>query len=332
MWTAILQFIERHESFVVTSHINPDGDAIGSEIALMLFLRQLGKTVVVMNSTETPEVLRFLDANDEIRIYGDPESRALLDAADACIIVDVNNWDQLGNIGRGLQARSLPRACVDHHQGATSGFADHTVSDTTAAATGVLIYELIRAHGGTHNPFSRPIAEALYAAIITDTGTFRFSNTDERVLRAAAELCKMGVNPFEMHRKVFGSKSWGAGRLLGPVLSTLDSEAGGKLAIISATLEMVNNAGATYDDMDGFVDLVRAIKGVELVLFFKETEEGDIKVSLRSNGNVDANALAKRFGGGGHTMASGMRVAGPLPRAIETVVAACRDLPRVPGR
>jgi phosphoesterase RecJ-like protein len=235
----------------------------------------------------------------------------------------VNNWEQLGSIGRALQARSMPRACIDHHQGNTDGFANHTVGDTSAAATGLLIYEMIRDSKGT---VTKPIAEALYAAIITDTGTFRFSNTDARVLRAAADLCDAGVSPFEMHRKVFGSKSWGAGRLLGPVLGTLESEANGKLAIISATLEMVNNAGATYDDMDGFVDLVRAIKGVELVLFFKETEEDDIKVSLRSNGNVDAHAIARQFGGGGHTMASGMRVPGPMARAIDTVVSACRNL------
>jgi phosphoesterase RecJ-like protein len=203
------------------------------------------------------------------------------------------------------------------------GFADYTVCDTSAAAVGLLIFELIREMRGT---LSQPIADALYAAIITDTGTFRFSNTDARVLRAAADLCTAGVDAFQMHRKVFGSKSWGAGRLLGPVLSTLESAAGGKLAIISATLEMVNNAGATYDDMDGFVDLVRAIKGVELVLFFKETTEGDVKVSLRSNGNVDAHAIAKSFGGGGHTMASGMRVPGPIPHAIDTVVSACKRL------
>jgi phosphoesterase RecJ-like protein len=323
MWSAIRQFIDRHDAFVVTSHINPDGDAIGSEMGLARYLRQVGKKVVVMNSTETPDVLRFLDPEDEIRIYGEPGTQPLLDTIDACIIVDVNNWEQLGNIGRALQARSMPRACIDHHQGNTDGFANHTVSDTSAAATGLLIYEMILDSKGK---VTKPIAEALYAAIITDTGTFRFSNADARVLRAAAELCDAGVSPFEMHRKVFGSKSWGAGRLLGPVLSTLESEANGKLAIVSATLEMVNNAGATYDDMDGFVDLVRAIKGVELVLFFKETEENDIKVSLRSNGNVDAHAIAKQFGGGGHTMASGMRVPGPMRRAIDTVVSACRNL------
>jgi phosphoesterase RecJ-like protein len=324
MWTAIREFIHRYDSFVVTSHINPDGDAIGSEMGLTHFLRQRGKQVLVMNSTETPEVLRFLDPDDEIRIYGEPGSRDLLETIDAAIIVDVNNWEHLGNIGRALQARRMPRACIDHHQESITRFADHTVSDTTAAATGILIYELIRE---CESPITQAIADSLYAAIITDTGTFRFSNTDARALRVAAELCDAGCNPFEMYRKVFGSKTWGAGRMLGPVLSTLESAAGGKLAWISATLEMVNNAGATHDDMDGFVDLVRSIKGVELVVFFKEMAEGDIKVSLRSNGNVDAHAIAKSFGGGGHIMASGMRVSGPLASAIDLVTRECLSLP-----
>ncbi len=329
MWNSIRQFIDRHDSFVITSHINPDGDAIGSELGLARFLRKIGKRAVVMNSTDTPDVLRFLDPSEEIRVYGDPGARALLDGIDAAIIVDVNNWEHLGNIGRALQALRIPRACIDHHQGEVPGFAETTVSDTSAAAVGLLILELIRAMNGTVTP---DVAEALYAAIITDTGTFRFSNTDTRALRAAADLTEAGANAFEVHRRVFGSKSWGAGRLLGPVLSTLESVANGKLAVMTASLEMVNNAGATYDDMDGFVDLVRAIKGVELVAFFKETTEGDIKVSLRSNGQVDANAIAKRFGGGGHTMASGMRVPGPMQRAIEDVVRVCSRLDEFPVR
>lgn len=324
MWHRIRDFIHRYDSFVVTSHINPDGDAIGSEMGLTHFLRQRGKSVLVMNSTETPEVLRFLDPDDEICIYGEPGTKDQLDMVDASIIVDVNNWEHIGHIGHALQSRHIPRACIDHHQESIPDFADHTVSDTTAAATGILILELIRACGA---PVTPPIADALYAAIITDTGTFRFSNTDTRALRAAADLCEAGCNPFEMHRKVFGSKTWGAGRMLGPVLSTLESSAGGRLAWISATLEMVNNAGATHDDMDGFVDLVRSIKGVELVVFFKEMSEGDIKVSLRSNGNVDAHAIARHFGGGGHIMASGMRVPGPLQHAIDMVTRECLRLP-----
>ena len=323
MWSSIQQFIDRHDSFVVSSHINADGDAIGSELGLARFLRQLGKSVLVMNSTDTPDVLRFLDPDDEIRVYGEPGSRALLDGIDAAIIVDVNNWEHLGNIGRALQELAIPRACIDHHQGPADGFAETTVSDTSAAAVGVLIMELIVSMQGEITP---DIAEALYAAIITDTGTFRFSNTDRRALCAAADLAEAGASPFEVHRKVFGSKSWGAGRLLGPVLNTLDSVVGGKVAVISATLEMVNNAGANYDDTDGFVDLIRVIKGVELVVFLKETVEGDIKVSLRSNGRVNANAIARLFGGGGHTMASGMRLPGPMQHAMHEVLGACSRL------
>jgi phosphoesterase RecJ-like protein len=329
MWSSIRQFIDRHDSFVISSHINPDGDAIGSELGLARFLRQIGKRAVIVNSTDTPDVLRFLDTDDEIHVYGEPAVRSLIDGIDAAIIVDVNTWEHLGNIGRALQALSLPRACIDHHQGEVAGFAETTVADTSAAAVGLLIMELIRDMQGRITP---DIADPLYAAIITDTGTFRFSNTDARVLRAAADLTEAGASPFEMHRRVFGSKSWGAGRLLGPVLSTLEQVAGGKVAVISATLEMVNNAGANYDDTDGFVDLVRAIKGVELVAFFKETTEGDIKVSLRSNGNVDANAMARRFGGGGHTMASGMRLPGPMQRAIEEFLRECARLDDFPVR
>jgi phosphoesterase RecJ-like protein len=329
MWNPIIQFIHRYDAFLVTSHVHPDGDAVGSELGLALFLRSLGKKVVVMNSTETPEALRFLDPTGEIKVYGERGTHELLDSVDGAIIVDVNNWEHLGHIGRALQSRSIPRVCIDHHQDSTPDFADHTVSDTSAAATGLLIFELIRAMNGK---LTRPVAEQLYAAIITDTGTFRFSNTDARVFRAAAELYEAGANPFEMHRQVFGSKGWGAGRLLGPVLSTLESAAGGKLAWISATLEMVNSAAATYDDMDGFADLVRAIRGVELVIFFKETTEGDIKVSLRSNGNVDAHAIAKHFGGGGHTMASGFRLPGPMQHAIDMVTRECLKLPVLSGR
>jgi phosphoesterase RecJ-like protein len=324
MWTAIRQFIDRHHSFVVTSHTNPDGDAIGSEIGLAHFLRARGKQVLIMNSTETPEVLGFLDPEEEIRIYGEPGWQKLLDNVDAAFIVDVNNWEHIGHLGRALQARAFPRACIDHHQISHEDFADHIVSDTSAAATGILILEMIRDAGA---PLTLAMADALFAAIITDTGTFRFSNTDARALRAAADLCDAGCNAFEMYRKVFGSKTWGAGRMLGPVLTTLESAAGGRLAWISATTEMVNNAGATHDDMDGFADLVRSIKGVELVIFFKETSEGEIKVSLRSNGKVDAHAIAKHFGGGGHIMASGMRVPGTLQHAIDLVTRECLRLP-----
>jgi phosphoesterase RecJ-like protein len=320
MWDSVQRIIRTYDSFLITSHVNPDGDAIGSEMALKAFLEDLDKQVVVANASPTPDPLVFLDPAGEIQHCPSGVSRDLLEDIDAIFVLDLNNWDQLGGVASSVQHSPLPRVCIDHHVEPRDDFASVVVSDTSAAATGILVYELILSMGGK---IRKAIADALYATIITDTGTFRFSNTDPRALRAAANLCELGANPFSLHRQVFGNKTWATGRLLGPVLATLQSAADGRLAWITASLEMLRVASATYDDMEGFADLVRAIKDVELVLFFKETADGHIKVSLRSNGRVDAYAIARHFGGGGHRMASGMRVDGPLDAAVRLVVDAC---------
>lgn len=316
-WEAVEKIIDTYDSFLITSHINPDGDAIGSEAALKAFLEDRDKTAVIVNPSPTPPSLTFLDPDGEIRVY--PDTAALADA-DAIFMLDFNTWDQVGNLAKPLQKSSLPRVCIDHHVSPSGDFSDVVVSDTSSAATGLLVYELIEAMGGK---ISRAIADALYTTIITDTGTFRFSNTNDRAFEVAAELFRHGANPHDLHRLVFGSKTWGAGNLMGPVLTTVQATANGRLAWIHATREMVEQAGASYDDMDGFADLVRAIKGVELVLFFKETVDGHIKVSLRSNGKVDAYAIAEHFGGGGHRMAAGVRIDGPMDEAIDKFVNVC---------
>jgi phosphoesterase RecJ-like protein len=329
MWDAVERIVNTYESFLITCHVNPDGDAIGSEIALKAFLEDRDKSVVVVNPSPTPPSLAFLDPEHEIRVFPDDADAHVLDDVDAIFCLDVNTWDQLGNFARPLQQSALPRVCIDHHESPDDDFADVIASDTTSASTGILIYELIRRMDGD---VSRTIADAVYTTIISDTGTFRFSNTDARVFDVAAAVCRLGADPYQLHRVVFGSKTWGAGNLLGPVLATVQAAAEGRLAWIHATREMAEAAGASYDDMDGFVDLVRAIKGVELVLFFKETVDGHIKVSLRSNGKVDAHAIAEHFGGGGHKMASGLRVDGPLGEAIDKVVNLCLQMPGIRSR
>jgi phosphoesterase RecJ-like protein len=326
MWKETIKLIESYDSFLVTTHINPDGDAIGSEFALKHFLEELGKDAVIVNSSETPENLSFLDREEEIVVYQRGSKIDVFSGVEAVFILDVNNWEHLGAFGKALRKDSRPRICIDHHEGEYEDFADVTVSDTTFAATGMMVYDLIQKIGGNVTP---SIAAAVYATIITDTGTFRFSNTDSRAFRVAADLCDVGVDPFTMYRQVFANKTWGAGRLLGPVMSSVDSAADGRLAWIVATQDMFAGAGASYDDSDGFVDLVRAIKGVELVLFFKEIPQGKIKVSLRSNGRVDAFAIAHGFGGGGHRMAAGMKVDGPLDEAIDLVVSTCLQVDEI---
>lgn len=320
MWQEVHRFINTYESFAITAHVNPDGDAIGSAVALRMFLENQGKDAFVVMPSDPPPSMTFLDPDNEIRVFVRDVDKKVLDDVDAIFILDLNTFEQLGVMASAIQHAPIPRACVDHHQGAEEAFADVLVTDTGAAATGVLIHELIRSMDGK---ITRSIADALYTAVATDTGTFRFSNTDKRTFETAAELVEAGADPFALYRSIYANKSWEAGMLLGPVLSTLASAADGRLAWIHASQAMTREAGANYDDMDGFVDLVRSIRGVELVLFFKETPDGNVKVSLRSNGNADAFAIARHFGGGGHRMASGMRLEGPLDKAIEKTVEAC---------
>jgi phosphoesterase RecJ-like protein len=326
MWQEISKLIKAYDSFLITTHINPDGDAIGSEAALKSYLEDIGKNVIVVNSSVTPDSLAFLDPYGEIKVFPRGIQKDVLDSVDAVFVLDVNNWEHVGAFGKALRKSDKPRICIDHHVDASEDFADVMVTDTKFAATGMMVYELIQSMKGN---ITRDIADAVYSTIITDTGTFRFSNTDSRALHMAAELSDLGANPHQLYRHVFASKTWGTGRLLGPVFNTVQSAADGRLAWITVTQEMFKEAGATYDDSDGFVDLVRAIKGVELVLFFKEIPDSKIKVSLRSNGRVDAYAIARGFGGGGHRMASGMKVDGPMSDAIDTVVAACLQVDEV---
>ena len=325
MWEAVSKFVHDHENFVVTTHINPEGDAIGSEIAFAAFLEGLGKKATIVNSSATPLGCLFLDRTDRIVVYGDDFDQRIMDDADAVVIVDVNNWDHLGPFGEELKKRTTPRACIDHHEEADDGFAEVIVCDTKAAAAGLLVYDFIRFMKAEITP---AIADAVYTAILTDTGSFRFSNTDRRAFLAAADLCSAGVNPFAIYRKVY-AKSWGASHLVGAALSTLDKNSDGRIAWIYITQKMLADNGAVYEDSDGLVEQVRGIEGVELCLIFKELSDGQVKVSLRSNGKVNAFEIARSFGGGGHRMASGMRLDGPMADAIKKLVPACEA--QLPG-
>jgi phosphoesterase RecJ-like protein len=326
MWDKVEDFINKHQAFLLTTHINPEGDAIGSEMALKPFLESIGKRVFVANSSETPKNCLFLDPQSDIMIYPDSFRAEVMDEVDGIIIVDVNSWGHVGDLSKILRASAKPRICIDHHQGTNDGFVDVFISDTSAAAAGVLIYELIKHMNGK---ITRQIAEALYASLITDTGTFRFTNTDARTFMIAADLYNHGADPFQLHRNIFANRSWGAARLMGPVLNSVESAAGGKLVWLRATREMFEQASAIYEDSDGILELVRGIKGVELCLFFKETPAGRIKVSLRSNGKANAYLIAMKHGGGGHRMASGIDVEGPMDSAVEKIIATCLDLPEL---
>jgi len=321
MWQDVAAFIQQRRRFLLTTHIHPEGDAIGTEIGLALFLKDLGKEAVIVNSSPVPANCFFLPLVGSIKTYPEEYTPDILERAEAIIIVDVNSWQHVGPFGEEIRKSPTPRVCIDHHQGVEEGFAGIIASDTRAAAAGLMVFDLINYMGGH---ITQPIAEALYTAIVTDTGSFRFSNTDERVFRAAADLCAKGASPFSVFKKVY-AKKWGTARLTGSALSTLEKTPDGKIAWIHVTQAMFEEAGAEYEDSDGLLELIRPVRGVELCIIFKEVPGGQIKVSFRSNGGVDVFAIAKRHGGGGHRLAAGMTVEGPVSKAIARVIAESVD-------
>jgi len=318
VWAPVRAVLDRHRRLLVTTHLNPEPDAIGSEIAFAEIARAMGKEVVLWNTSATPRNCEFLDPAREIRAWAGPDP-ALLAWADLAVILDVNAWSNLGEVGESIRGSSLPRLLIDHHRGGDADIAETRVTDITAAATGVLIFEMARAFGQALSP---RIATALYAALCVDTGSFRFANTDPRALRVAADLVAAGALPDEIYRAIFEDLTWERLRLLPRALGSLRAAADGKIAWLGITSAMFREAGATEEDSDRFVDQIRGLRGVEVCAVFRERDAGDVKVSLRSTGGVDVQRVAARFGGGGHRLAAGAQLSGPFGDATAKVIAA----------
>lgn len=305
----------------ITTHVNPDGDGLGSEVALVHLLRARGLKPVITNPTPTPPRFSFLfqdlpgvdhtsDAVKEIR------------KADLLIVLDISDLSRLGMLQEAVRERGVPVGCVDHHISVGTLPPGPRYVDPTASATGELIAELAVANGWTIDP---PIARALYVAILTDTGGFRFSNTTPRVLRVAAELLERGVDPEEIYLEVYANAPEGRHRLLGEALQTLVVEPEHGLAWITVPPGAIQRWQVTADDLDGVVEYPRSIEGVRLALLFREIAQGRIKVSCRSVGDVDVAEFAHQFGGGGHRKAAGLSVEGSLGEVQGKVLEAARQ-------
>ena len=298
--------LKRLNNFVLTTHVNPDGDGLGSELALALALRQLGKSATIINHSETPENYRWLDPGGEIVRFSPGRDRTAIERAEAIIILDTNQPDRLRSLEPFVRNSKAPRIVIDHHLDADP-FAEHYAIDQEATSTGEIVYRLITALGGV--AISKEIARALYAAIMTDTGSFRFPRTDPEIHNIAAELIARGADPVEIYVNVY--ESWTAGRLrlLGAVLSSMKTACDGRLAYLVCTQEMFRATGTTEVETDNFTTYPMSVKGVRIGILFNELEDG-VKISFRSKGRIPVNELAKEFGGNGHLNAAGARLFG----------------------
>lgn len=312
----------------ITTHVNPDGDGLGSSVALAHLLRAQGKQVSIVSPTPIPARMRFLFADLSGVDRTDDATKAIRQAQ-LIIVLDIADTGRLGNLGSLVEAQGVPVICVDHHASPGTLPPGPRYVDSTAAATGELIYELAIASGW---PVTGPVAKALYVALVTDTGGFRFSNTRPRTLRIAADLLEAGVDPESIYLEVFAKAPEGRPRLLGDTLQTLVVEHDRGLAWVTVPTGRIEAYGLTADDVEGIVEFPRSIAGVRLAILFREVSQGRVKASLRSVGDVDVAALASQLGGGGHTKAAGVAIPGTLAEVQARVLGAARDyLDRLPS-
>ncbi|MCU0626587.1 MAG: bifunctional oligoribonuclease/PAP phosphatase NrnA [Gemmatimonadaceae bacterium] len=315
-------------ALALSTHINADGDGCGSEAALSHLLAQRGIDCRIVNPTPWPTMFRFLLGGPVVDRSAD--GAAALRDIDALMVVDISDVKRLGALADPVRALPVPRFCIDHHLPSDEppAIAPRLVADTTASATGELVFDLAQV---LDLEIDSAAATALYVALLTDTGGFRFSNTTPRVHAIAAQLLARGVDPETMYRRVYASVSPGRLRLLAEALQTLGVDEAAGLSWISLGAGATERYGVTSEELDGVVEHPRSIAGTRLALFFRDLGHGKVKLSFRSAGNVDVNALAREFGGGGHAKASGALVVGSLEEVQGRVLAAARaHLARTP--
>ncbi|MCI0514788.1 bifunctional oligoribonuclease/PAP phosphatase NrnA [candidate division KSB1 bacterium] len=320
-WEQVKSIIAHSQNFVLTTHINPDGDGLGAELALATYLKSIGKKVTIVNTSPTPNNYRFLDPFREILVY-EPAHQSLLKAADVFFILDISDWGRMREIGQFIRRAPQTKICIDHHH-CPNTFTDYNFIDPTASSTGELIYELLI---DLRVKFTKPIADAIFTCILTDTGSFRFSNTTAKAHQIAATLIEMGLNSREIYQQVYEKNSPAKIKLLGLILQRLNFENGGRLAWFNITSQMLTQSGANPWDTEGFPDFPRTIDGVEISLMFTELEERKTKISFRSKGRIAVNSVAMKLGGGGHEFASGALLDCSIREANAIVVEETKQL------
>lgn len=320
----ILAQLQDRRQIVLTTHVNADGDGAGCEAAVAAWLAKLGKRVTIVNPTPYPAQFRYLIGDPAWVVeLADARASVVLQQADALFVLDTGEPKRIGKV-LGASRTGTPILVLDHHPPSVPGFKTGvSLLDPAACATGELVYDLLL-QADLSNPWPSICCDGLYAALVTDTGSFRFSNTTPRTHALAGDLISRGVDPEAAYRKLFATVPLRRIQLLRQVLDTLEVDAEAPITCVSIPRAVMQETGATADDMDGLVEHARSIEGTEVALLFRETSDGGTKVSLRSNGDLDVNAIARQFGGGGHIKASGAVVNAPLAEARARVLAATR--------
>ncbi len=303
----------------LSTHINADGDGCGSETALARLLQSCGIRCRIVNPTPWPSMFEFLLGSDIEEASA--QGAKALDGVDAIVVLDINDLRRLGHLADHVRKHTVPVSVIDHHIAGDDPIGSLAIADIRACATGEIVYDIAMT---LDLEITADIAKSLYAAILTDTGSFRFSNTSPRAHAIAAALLSAGVDPEEMYRRIYAQVSVGRLQLLREALSSLEVDAAVGLSWISVAAGVMEKFDVTSEELDGIVEHPRSITGTRLALFFRDLGHGKVKVSFRSTGMVDVQRLASRYGGGGHAKAAGALLSGTLEEVRGQLVADAR--------
>lgn len=295
--------ILNNSSFLLTTHVNPDADAIGSEIAFYHLLKKLGKKVFIINHSDLPYNMEFFNKENIIQTFIEDLNKNIFNEVDVLVALDFNRADRTVRMENGFRESNKLKICIDHHQD-PENFVDHFFIDTDYSATGQIIFDFIKQTKIVE--LDLDIADAIYAAIMTDTGSFRFERTTSDVHKIIAELLEIGVNPEQIYDKLYDQSKFSKVRLLGRALNSIQLEADGKIGYMIITQKDFDELNAIESDTENFVNYNLSIENVVVGILFIELKNG-FKVSFRSKGSIPVNKLANEFDGGGHINAAGAR-------------------------
>jgi phosphoesterase RecJ-like protein len=298
--------LDAAQSILLTTHSFPDGDGLGSELALSMALRKLGHRVTIINSDPTPNRFHFLDPDGEIQTWN-PGTE--LPSVDLALVLDTHTWEMVGALAAPLRSASFPVLFLDHHPCNARRPGGELYGTPRASSTGELVYEVISILGAD---FDERMAECLYVSISYDTNSFKYIQSQSRPLEVAARLIQCGVDTDRVYRHLFASNPAGKTKLLGELLARVRFTCDGRISYVDIPYEMIQGAGVETEALRDIVTHLLEVKGVEIAVVFKEPHPGEIKISLRSKGSYSINSIAEDLGGGGHPFASGVELDGPL--------------------
>ena len=300
----LFEILESYSTFLITSHVNPDADAIGSELAIAGILDQLGKKCYIINTSSTPYNLLFLDSQNRITKFDKELHQKIFDEIEVAIFLDLNSLNRTVRMEQNFRAFNGKMVCIDHHTN-PENFTELSIIDESKSSTGEILFDFI--DNIDELTLNEDIALSLYCAIMTDTGSFRFSKTTAELHKKVSRLLEYQLQPEEIYDQIYAQYEFSRIKLLGEALHTISISDSGKISYMVVTQESLKNSGGIESDVDGFVNFALTTGGVKIGILFFELKDG-LKISFRSKDDIPVNLLAEKFNGGGHLNASGTRL------------------------